>query len=234
MEREQLKVYGNVFDEATLRNLFKLSSQGYFENLKSTVSTGKEANIFTAVKDNRLICVKIYRIQTADFNKMYDYLIEDPRFSNIRKNKRFVILTWAQKEYRNLLKIRPAQVSAPKPHVIKDNILVMDLIGDKEAAPKLKDARIKNYETFYENLIKELKKLYQKAELVHGDLSEFNILVYKDKPVIIDWSHALPVKSHAAKKYLERDINNIVRYFNKKGLNLNKDEVIKKICTDKS
>ena len=73
--REKFKTYGNVFDEFTNRNLFKLATQGHFEELESTVSIGKEANIFTArTKDGELKIVKIYRLENCDFNKMYDYI----------------------------------------------------------------------------------------------------------------------------------------------------------------
>ncbi|MBU0461079.1 MAG: serine protein kinase RIO, partial [Nanoarchaeota archaeon] len=61
--REKFKTYGNVFDQFTIRNLFELSSKGYFEEMKSPISIGKEANIFSAEKqDGTKIIVKIYRL----------------------------------------------------------------------------------------------------------------------------------------------------------------------------
>jgi RIO kinase 1 len=73
-----------------------------------------------------------------------------------------------------------------------------------------------------------MKKLY-KAGLVHGDLSAFNILNYKNKPVIIDLSHAIPVLSNSSHELLERDVNNICRFFNKKGFDMNPVDVLKEI-----
>jgi serine/threonine-protein kinase RIO1 len=73
ISKEKWKVWGNVFDEFTFRTLFKLASQGHFEELKSPVSIGKESNIFSAKKSKENIIIKIYRLETCDFNKMYDY-----------------------------------------------------------------------------------------------------------------------------------------------------------------
>ena len=71
--KEKFKVYKNVFDNFTLRNLFKLSGQNYFDELKSPISIGKEANIFSATtKDNSVVIIKIYRLENCNFNKMYD------------------------------------------------------------------------------------------------------------------------------------------------------------------
>ena len=65
--QEKFKTYENVFDQATLRTLFKLSSQGYFDELKSPISVGKESNVFTAIKGEDYLIVKIYRINACDF-----------------------------------------------------------------------------------------------------------------------------------------------------------------------
>ncbi len=69
--------------------------------------------------------------------------------------------------------------------------------------------------------------MYHKARLVHGDLSEFNILNLNGNPIIIDLSHATPIEN--AKELFERDVKNICIFFNKFGMNLNPDEVAKRI-----
>ena len=68
--REKFKTYKNVFDNFTDRNIFKLSSQGHFDQMESPLFIGKESNVFTALKDNKRIIVKIYRLETCDFNRM--------------------------------------------------------------------------------------------------------------------------------------------------------------------
>ena len=72
--KEKFKTYGNVFDQFTMRNIFKLASQGHFEDIMSPISIGKEANIFSAIKkDKTKVILKIYRLENCDFNIMYSY-----------------------------------------------------------------------------------------------------------------------------------------------------------------
>ena len=87
--KEKFKTYGNVFDNFTLRNLFNLSSKGFFEeDSLSPVSIGKEANVFSAkCKDGKVI-LKIYRLETCDFNQMYKYIRNDPRFLGKSREER--------------------------------------------------------------------------------------------------------------------------------------------------
>lgn len=219
ISREKWKVYGNVFDEFTLRNLFKLASQGHFEDLQSPVSIGKEANIFTALKkDGKRVIVKIYRLQTADFNRMYDYIRTDPRFQSLRKQRRKVIFAWCQREFRNLMAAREAGVAVPTPYAFKDNIIVMELIGDRYSiAPKLKDSIPAHLEKFFNEVIKNMGKL-RKAGLVHADLSSFNILNRKEKPVFIDMAQTTPLEDVEAERYFKRDVRNICNFFSKHGL----------------
>ena len=90
--REKFKTEHNVFDNFTNRTLFKLISEGHFEGLESTISMGKEANIFSAKrKDGSRVMIKIYRLEACDFNRMYDYIKEDPRYADIRGKKRKII-----------------------------------------------------------------------------------------------------------------------------------------------
>jgi len=83
-KREDFKTMHNVFDEFTNRNLFKLISQGHFRGLESPISIGKESNVFSALtKDDRRVMVKIYRLETCDFNRMYDYIKEKQEAHNL-------------------------------------------------------------------------------------------------------------------------------------------------------
>ena len=93
----------------------------------------------------------------------------------------------------------------------------MDYIGfESIPAPLLKDnKRPMNPDIILDEILDFIKKLYQKAKLVHGDLSEFNILYHNQKPVIIDISQAVSIYHPKAEIYLTRDIKNIFRYFKK-------------------
>ncbi|MCB9358735.1 serine protein kinase RIO [Candidatus Woesearchaeota archaeon] len=227
--REKWKTYNNVFDQFTHRNLFKLASEGFFEDLKSTVALGKEANVFTAAKeDGSEVIVKIYRLENCNFNKMFDYIKQDPRYEGLNKKRREIIFAWTQREFRNLLKAREV-IRVPTPLKCKDNIVVMELIGDVDPAPELKDAVPANPKKFFDEVIKNIKKLY-KAGLVHGDLSHFNILNNNEHPVFIDFSQATTTDNAEAEDLLKRDVGNIVNFFNKRcGMKADPESIISKI-----
>ncbi|MEA3378765.1 MAG: serine protein kinase RIO [Nanoarchaeota archaeon] len=230
--KEKFKAYENVFDDSTLRAIYKLSCQKYFDELKGTVKIGKEANVFFALKGNKKVIVKIYR-KSSNFKKMFFYMASDPRFAGLKRNKMNIIQTWAKKEYRNLMKARSAGIKVPSPHVAYKNMVVMDFIGNGGPAKQLNKQKPLEPQKFYEKLIKSLKDLYHKANLVHADISEFNILNLDEEPIMIDFSHAVTLKYPNAKGLLERDIKNLVRFFNKQGLRLNAEEELKK-CLNKN
>lgn len=222
--KEEWKTMHDVFDQFAERNLFKLSSQGYFDELKSALSIGKEASVFTALKDDELRILKIYRLSNCDFKKMYQYIKADPRFPNLTNNRRKVVFSWAKREYRNLLKAREAGVRVPTPYVCFFNILVMEFIGREKAAPRLKDSPPDDPESFFDEVVGQMRKLY-KADLVHGDLSAFNILNFDEKPVIIDMSQSTTLENPYAKEYLDRDIRNVCAFFSKLGVGCDEDSV---------
>lgn len=231
--REEWKTYGNVFDAFTLRNLEHLASQGYFEELKGSVALGKEANVFMAkTKDGQQVAIKIYRLENCNFNKMYEYISQDPRYLHLKGDKRRIIFSWTQREYRNLLKAREL-IRVPTPMTFKDNIVITEFIDENgEAAPQLKNASLENPAQTFEEIIDMMKQLF-KTGLVHGDLSEFNILMQHEKPVFIDFSQGTAKDSPNAKELLKRDIENICRFFKKQGVKSSLDEVYSRII-DKS
>ncbi|MFT4313025.1 MAG: serine protein kinase RIO, partial [Candidatus Woesearchaeota archaeon] len=210
--REKWKVYGDVFDQFTLQNLHKLESQGFFTELQGSLSLGKEAHIFTATKkDGSLVIVKIYRLQNSFFHKMYSYIRTDPRFSHLKGKKRHIIFHWVKREFRNLLKARESGLDVPTPYICYQNIIVMQFIGNQKAAPQLKNAEVVDPESFFTQILNQVTLLYKEAKLVHGDLSDFNILCYEQKPIIIDMSQTTPVDDPNAEEYLRRDISNLQR-----------------------
>ena len=226
--REEWKTYKNVFDQSALRSIEKLRSQGHFDSLKSPISIGKEANIFSATKADELIIAKIYRVENCNFNKMYQYIMPDPRFAGLKKRSRLVIFAWVQREYRNLLKAREV-IRVPMPIAVKESVLLMEFIGRGERpALMLKDAPPQNPQEFADKTIKSLQALY-KAGMVHADLSEFNILNFEEEPVFIDLSQSTTTEHPQAQEFLRRDVRNVVKYFNKQGLKLDEEEVYNKI-----
>ncbi len=236
IDHERWKVYGNVFDQFTMADLIKLSKQRHFDHLVSPISIGKEANIFSAKKkeDGKEIyrIVKIYRLESCNFNKMYDYIKHDPRYYTIKKQRRQIIFSWVQREFRNIMKAREAGLKVPLPIALLHHTIVMQFIGNEEtgeAAQRLKQATPKDPKDFFEKLIVNIRLLYHKAKLVHGDLSEYNILNDNEKPVIIDMSQSSPIDAANAEELFDRDIRNMVVYFKKYGVKITQEELKKRI-----
>jgi len=220
----------NVFDAHTNRQLFDMIGQGLFEGLESPISIGKEANVFSARKsDGSLVIVKIYRITTADFKRMYEYIRTDPRFEGLHNSKRKVLFAWVQREYHNLHLARKAGIRVPTPLGAASNVLVLEYIGNKEGvAPKLKDTTPEHPMVFLDALIDELRKLYE-AGYVHADMSPYNILNFEDQPVLIDFSQVTPKSDPHAEEFLSKGITNIVLFFKKCGLKPDADAIWKTI-----
>ena len=228
--KEEFKTWGDVFDQFTQKTVYKLIKQGQLEGLESPISIGKEANVFSALKkDGTRVMAKIYRLETCDFNKMYEYMRDDPRFPDINRGKRKTIFAWVQREYRNLHIAREANVSVPTPHAFYNNVLILEFVGEgDEIAPKLKDKIPKKPNDFMEKVIENMKKL-QKVGLVHADLSAFNILNLNEKPVLIDFSQSTGKDSYRYKEFWERDIRNVTIFFRKIGVEITEEEMKKRI-----
>jgi len=223
---EKFKTSGGVFDVFTDRLLFVIESKGFFDSLGGPIFVGKESNVFDAnTQEGGKVIVKIYRLETCDFNRMYDYIKYDRRYLSLRKQKRKVIFAWAQREYRNLLIAREAGVRVPTPLHRAHHILILEHIGDKKPAPQLKDANILDPRQTFDDIVQQLKKLYH-ANLIHGDLSQFNILYHNNQPVIIDFSQSTTKENPRAQEYLERDIRNICAFFRKQGIESDEEEVL--------
>ncbi len=229
---EDRKVGSEVFDRLTLETLYKLAKMGYVNQLQGAISTGKEANVFKGVNDDgEFVAVKIYRVGTSDFKKMQLYIQGDPRFNVKTSNKRMLINTWVTKEMRNLKRAQDVGVRVPKPLVAKNNILVMEFIGDEIGNPAqlMRQSKISNPQHVADQILNYVKKLYKDAKLVHGDLSGYNILIDEGEPVIIDISQGVMVDHPISRELLNRDINNLVIDFKKMGIEITNDEIKRKI-----
>ncbi len=212
--REDSKIRHNVFDEFTNRTIYRLITGGYFEGLKSPLFIGKESNVFTALtREGEQRVVKIYRLESCDFNHMYDYIKADPRYSSIKKKRRNIVFAWVQREYRNLMIAREHGVPVPLPYAFMNNVLVLECItSGRDIALKLKDATPRHPKEFFTKILAGMRKLH-KAGLVHADLSPFNILNREEQPVFIDFSQTTEYDSPNGESYLRRDIRNVCTYF---------------------
>ncbi len=225
------KTQDEVFDKYTLSTIEKLISDKIIDILDFPISTGKEGNVFRAITPKKkFVAVKIYRTSNLTFKHISEYIIGDPRFKSFHKNNKDIVHIWTQKEFKNLEKLKKIGVKAPKPIVFADNVLVMQYIGDsRHAAPMIKDVIIENPQEIFNAIINNISLMYKKGELVHSDLSAFNILYYRKKPYIIDLGQGVLLEHPRSLEFLKRDIDNIVRYFKKYNIWADANKIYNKI-----
>lgn len=221
-DEEEREFLEEVFDKGTLMALYHLMNEGYIDELYGVVATGKEARVYGGKDRNgNPIAVKIFLTLTSDFKKgRYVYIKGDPRFKGISKAPIKLIHAWTSKEYKNLLKAYEAGVYVPRPIVHYKNILVMEFIGkDFVPAPLLKELpSLSPY--IFKQVLNQVGKLYVKAELIHADLSEYNIFYFKRKPILFDFGQAV-LKTHPlSEQFLVRDVSNIVNFFKSRGVDI--------------
>lgn len=211
------KSYDEVFDRKNLMRIYKLFTDGVIDRLDFPISTGKEGNIFRAsTAKDELVAVKIYRTSTSTFGDMAKYVQGDPRFKGLTGRKHKLIYAWANKEFQNLKLFQNAGVRVPRPIMHVANIVIMEYIGDEVApAKEMRNVKLDNPEAIARKLLDYVRLAYQKVELVHCDLSEFNVLMLGEEPVIIDVGQAVVLGHSRAEEWLERDVKNMARFFKK-------------------
>ncbi len=224
---EDVRVGSEVFDKATLMTLYDLSNRGYIDTLMGVIKTGKEANVFKAIsRDGTSVAVKIHRIATGDFRSMWKYIDGDRRFSKIKRTHRGIVYAWVEKEFRNLELALDAGVIVPTPLVFKNNVILMEFVGDDEgASDTLKNSGAEDPEAVFEVLREAVRKLFLKG-FVHGDLSEYNVLMKGDNPVVIDLSQGVLKHHPLFEELLVRDVSNLARFFNR-FFDVDREEVYK-------
>lgn len=230
---EEYEVLEEVFDRSTLMVIYNFLNKGVIDEIHGVVKAGKESRVYWGKdKQGNELAIKVYLTVSAEFRKgMLKYIEGDPRFKGVRRDTRSLVFAWAQKEFRNLVQAVAAKVRVPKPIAVKKNVLIMEFIGKNGvSAPSMKEQPPKNPEKAYKTLLNYLRHLYRKAELVHGDLSEYNIMVWRGRLVLFDVSQAVPLSHPLADSLLKRDLKNINRYFSRLDVKvLSTDECYKKV-----
>lgn len=232
---EERKTEEGVWDRATLDAVYRLMKRGLVETVDFPISTGKEADVYHATTpQGKSIALKVYRTSTADFKAIERYILGDPRFPARRTTTRDVIYTWARKEWLNLRMASEAGVPVPEPLDQQRNVLAMAYIGTEEApAPELRHVELEDPGAFMGEVLDGAARLYQVAGLVHGDLSEYNVLVHEGRPVIIDLGQAMLLRHPWAPELLDRDCANVARYFSRLGVDTDAAAVKARITTPK-
>lgn len=230
-DEDLFKVVDSTLDSRTYYLLFQLNRKLHIKNIYGSISSGKEAKIYPAVtEEGKWYALKIYYVSTAASKRALErYTFGDPRFENIKvNNTRQLITVWARKEFKNLNRLYKNDVRVPQPIYVLENILVMQFLGeDGIRAPLLKEIPEEEInENLYKDILAQLENMVNKAELVHGDLSEYNIMVWEEKCYIIDVSQAIDISHPNAFELLRRDVENINSFFKSKGIEIIETEEI--------
>jgi len=220
------KTEGEVFDRQTLMVLHKFLTHGVLRSLDFPVSTGKEANVFRGTTPGGgYVAVKIFRVNTATFKHVLKYIQGDERFEGVTGDKRGLVNAWTQKEFRNLVRMRDVGVDVPEPIKALGNVLVMEYLGTKEGQwPRLKElGQLADPQAAYDKVANDYVKAYNEADLIHADVSEYNILMEgvlgpSPRPRLIDVGQAVLKNHPMAAEFLERDLRNLTSYFRRQGV----------------
>lgn len=233
-DKDLFKVIDSTIDARTYVLLEQIASKLKIEYYLGAISSGKEAKVYPAkTYDGKYYAVKIYYVSTAASKKaIQKYTFGDKRFEDLRTTStRKLITLWARKEFNNLSIMYEAGINVPKPVLVEENILVMDFIGENGVrAPLLRELPDDEItKDLYEEVVNQIELMVSKAKLVHGDLSEYNIMVF-DKVYIIDVSQSISIESENALELLVRDIENINRFFESKGVQVyDTKEILKRL-----
>ncbi len=223
--KETQKVFGYVFDKFTILNIYKLFTSGTIGKFEFPIASGKESLVFAASKKDKFYAVKIYKTVASTFKNIERYAGQRWGVENTG-NKRKFIVQWAHREFRNLNLASDAGVLSPRPVKVVGNILVMQYIGTKRVpAPLMKDCNITK--EIVAQTLGEMRTLYINAELVHGDLSEYNFLIYRRRPYMIDIAQAIQTDDVMSNVLLQRDVGIMTRFFNKFGYKLDEAKVLR-------
>ena len=227
---EDFKTVDAVIDLNTAKQLKRLQISGFIGAITGTIASGKESGVFLAelgpdgeehCKEHLIkspIVIKIFRTSTLNFKKITRYIYGDRRFRKHSKKIRHIIKLWAAKEFSNLQRSSLAKISVPKPILVKNNILLMELLGkDGKPYPILKYTPKAYTKSTLTQILDQTKLLFQRAGLVHADLSPFNILMGNQTPFFIDMSQSVLISHPRALDFLRRDLKNILSSFLVKG-----------------
>ncbi|XP_023663201.1 serine/threonine-protein kinase RIO3 [Paramormyrops kingsleyae] len=229
-EKKEHSTAEQAVDPKTRLLMYKMVNAGILENINGCISTGKESVVFHAdggsleEKAVPTECVlKVFKTTLNEFKNRDKYIKDDYRFKDrfSKLNPRKIIRMWAEKEMHNLARMKKAGILCPEVVILKKHILVMSFIGlDHVPAPKLKEVKLgaEDMKGAYYQVLQVMQQLYQECNLVHADLSEYNMLWHDGKVWLIDVSQSVePTHPHGL-EFLFRDCRNVSTFFQKAGV----------------
>ncbi len=207
--------------------LQSLIEEGLIDSVLRQLMSGKEATVYVVRYGDETLCAKIYKeANNRSFRQAVDYT-ENRKVKNTRQARAMAKgskfgresqeAAWQSAEVDALYKLAAAGVRVPKPYNFADGVLLMELVvdADGDAAPRLNDCTFTPSQArqHHASLLGEVVRMLC-AGTVHGDLSEFNILLAHDGPVIIDLPQAVDAAgNNHAQRMLLRDVANLRDFF---------------------
>lgn len=207
--------------------LAALVNDGLIDEVYYALMSGKEAQVFVVRANNEVRCAKVYKeANKRSFKQAVQYQ-EGRTVRNSRRARAMAKGTrygqkeaeeaWLNAEVEALYRLADAGVRVPQPYWFVDGVLVMELVVDEEGepAPRLDNVAFdpETAREYHAQMMTEIVRMLC-AGLVHGDLSEFNVLVDHSGPVVIDLPQAVNAAgNNSAKMMLTRDVNNMRDYF---------------------
>lgn len=211
----------------TPKRLLPLVSEGLVDEVLRQLMSGKEATVYIVRCGEEIRCAKVYKDATQrSFRKSVSYQ-EGRKTKNSRQARAMAKGTrygrqmqeeaWQSAEVDALYRLAAAGVKVPQPYLCHEGVLLMDLVTDADGhpAPRLNDIELSVEQAlaFHAGLLGQVVRMLC-AGIIHGDLSEFNILVGAEGPVIIDLPQAVDAAGNSnAGAMLERDVANLAGYF---------------------
>ncbi|BCB25207.1 serine protein kinase RIO [Sulfurimicrobium lacus] len=209
------------------KRLQPLVEDGLVDEVVRQLMSGKEAMVFVVRCGDEVRCAKVYKeANKRSFRQSVDYT-EGRKVKNSRQaramekgsryGRKAQEEAWQSAEVDALYRLAAAGVRVPKPHNFHEGVLLMELVTDDNgnAAPRLNDVVLTEElaREYHHALLQQVVRMLC-AGVVHGDLSEFNILVGSEGPVIIDLPQAVDAAGNKhASSMLERDVSNLANYF---------------------
>ena len=232
-----------VLDPRTRMLLLQLLNKGIVSEINGVLSTGKEANVYHAASipetgdDSEAIAaplhraIKVYKTSILVFKDREKYVAGEFRFRQgfNKGSNRAMVKVWAEKEYRNLRRLYAAGIPCPEPLYLRQHVLVMSFLGSRKGwpAPRLRDVEILSesseeaagkWKDLYIDLLGYMRIMYKTCNLVHADLSEYNMLYHDNKLWIIDVSQSVENDHPRSLEFLRMDIKNVSDFFSRKGV----------------
>lgn len=229
-KKDEQSTHALALDAPTRLILYKLVNGGVVDEVNGCLSTGKESVVFHGryrpnpdAPAQAECALKVFKTTLTEFKNRTAFLQGDRRFEARvgKQGARKLVRLWAEKEMSNLLRMEEEGV--PCPHVVRQrkHVLVMSFLGkDGVAAPKLKHVELPagKWAACYATVVENMTTLFRKCALVHADLSEYNILYFRDVPHFIDVGQSVHTTHPRAREFLFRDCFHVTRFFTSVGV----------------